>query len=390
MLAALVRLPSVNPSLDATSGATSGATSDATSGATSGATSPGEGALAAFVAGFLCDAGFQVRQEQVLPGRPNVVATLGQPSATRPALLLECHLDTVPLGGMGDGFAPTVRGGALYGRGACDVKGGLAAMMLALARHARAERPLVFWGAIDEEHDFTGVRALAERGLAAVGAVVAEPTGLVPVVAHPGNLRLEVVTHGRAAHTARPELGDNAILHAARLVGPLQEGFAARFAGVRHPLSGPARWSVTQIATDNPVNVIPDRCRLGVDVRLPPGLDGQGVLDWLERALADAGAPAEARPLRPADPALDTDPGAAVARWALEAAGAVLRQPVAPAGAPYSTDASKIVALAGVPAIVLGPGDIAFAHTVREHIALAEVAAAVEVYSGIIERFLRA
>ena len=369
MLAALVRLPSVNPSLDATS--------------------RGEGALAAFVAGFLRDAGFQVREEPVLPGRPNVVATLGQPSAARPALLLECHLDTVPLGGMADGFAPTVRDGALYGRGACDVKGGLAAMMLALARHAGAARPLVFWGAVDEEHDFSGVRALAGRGLAAAGAVVAEPTGLVPVVAHQGNLRLEVVARGRAAHTARPDLGDNAILHAARLVDRLHEGFAARFAGVGHPLSGPARWSATQIATDNPVNVIPDRCRLGVDVRLPPGLDGQAVLDWLERALADAGVPAEARPLRPADPALDTDPGAAVALWALEASGAVLGQPVAPAGAPYSTDASKITALTGVPAIVLGPGDIAFAHTARERIALAEVAAAVEVYAGIIERFLR-
>lgn len=365
LLAELVRIPSVNPSLERTS--------------------RGEGELAGFVASFLRTAGFAVRLEEAAPGRPNVVATLGRPTAEDPALLFECHLDTVPCGGMATGLEPVVRDGRLYGRGACDVKGSLAAMLTALAARAGASRPLVLWAAVDEEHDYLGVRALATSGLPVVGAVVGEPTDLVPVIAHQGNLRLELVARGRAAHTSRPELGESAILHALRLIDLLGEGFASRFAGAGHPLTGPARWSVTQIATDNPVNVIPDRCRLGVDVRLPPGLEGAEVAAWLQATVATSGIPVEARQLREADPALLTDPKAAVVRWAVEAVGAVRGRPVAAAGAPYSTDASKIPA----PAVVLGPGDIAVAHTVSEHIALDGLEAAVAVYLGIIDRFLQ-
>lgn len=345
--------------------------------------------MAAYVAQYMAAAGFRIRTEDVFPGRPNVVATRGEPTAADPALLLECHLDTVPLGGMRDGLRPTIRDGRLYGRGACDVKGGLAAMLVALARYRHARRPLVLWATVDEEHDFGGVRALAARGIHAVGAVVAEPTQLRPVIAHKGCLRVQLVTRGRAAHSSRPELGDNAILHATRLIDLLQRGFAERFSQLQHPLCGPLRWSVTQIETVNPINVIPDRCRLGVDVRITPGQSSQDVLDWLDATLAGSGIPVEQQSLRMADYALDTDPDAVVARWALEAAATVLGEPVLPAGAPYGTDASKISALAGVPAVVLGPGDIAWAHTDEEHIALNELDRGVEVYASVIDRFLR-
>jgi acetylornithine deacetylase/succinyl-diaminopimelate desuccinylase-like protein len=371
LLQDLVRIPSVNPSLDPTSA--------------------GEAALAEVVARQMRAAGFGVRLEEALPGRPNVVARAGpEPTPERPALLFECHMDTVPLGAMRDGLSPAIREGCLHARGACDVKGGLAAMLIALARFTRAHKPLLLWATVDEEHDYRGVQALAQRGVAAAGAVVAEPTGLRPVLAHRGNLRLEVVARGRAAHSSRPDLGENAILRAARLVEGLGAGFAARFGRRVHPLCGGSTWSVTQIATDNPVNVVPDRCRLGVDVRLTPGLGAAEVLGWLDAALAGSGIPAERRQLRPEDPALDTDPAADVARWAVEAASAVLGEPVAPQGAPYSTDASKIAALAGVPAVVLGPGDIGWAHTAEERIPLDELEKAVEVYAGIIERFLEA
>ncbi len=210
------------------------------------------------------------------------------------------------------------------------------------------------------------------------------------VVAHRGNLRLEVVTLGRAAHSSRPELGDNAVLNAARLIPLLQQSFEVRFRGLVHPLCGGPLWSVTQIATDNPVNVIPDRCRIGVDIRTIPGSDAQVIADWLDVALRAADIPAEWRALRPEDPPLNTDPGADVARWASDAAAAVLGKPVPASGAPFSTDASKMASVAGVPAVVLGPGDIAWAHTAEEHVPLDELEDSVEIYTGIIERFLNA
>lgn len=370
LLAELVRVNSVNPSMDPSS--------------------PGEAGVASLVARYMANAGFVVRSEDALPGRPNVVAVLGTPGPADPALLFECHMDTAPLGGMRNGLRPAIRDGALWGRGACDVKGGLAAMMTALAEAARrgARRPLILWATVDEEHDFRGVRTLAERGVHAAGAVVAEPTGLRPVIAHKGCLRMELRTRGRAAHSSRPELGDNAILHAARLITHLQDAFAARFADRDHPLCGPPRWSVTQIATGNPINVIPDTCRLGVDVRLVPGQDPQEVLDWLESALADSGVPVEHTQLRQKDWTLSTDPGEHVVRWSLEAAREVLGPDVQPAGAPYGTDASKIAQIARVPSVVLGPGDIAWAHTDEERIDLGELEHGVRVYAGIIERFL--
>jgi acetylornithine deacetylase/succinyl-diaminopimelate desuccinylase-like protein len=368
LLSELVRVDSVNPSLDPAGG--------------------GEGALAALVARFLEGAGFAVERAEALPGRPNVVATLGDASAARPALLFACHLDTVPLGAMRQGLVPEVRDGALFGRGACDVKGGLAAMLTALAARRQAGRPLMFWGTVDEEHDFAGVRALARPGVPALGAVVAEPTRLRPVLAHKGCVRLAIRVRGRAAHSARPEAGENAILHALRLVDILQAGFAARFPALWHPLCGHPVGSVTQIGTDNPINVIPDSCRLGVDLRLLPGQDPDELLRWLGEVMAASGIPLTWEVVGRRDHALDTDPRSPVARWALGAAAEVLRTPVTPQGAPYGTDASKIAALAGVPAVVLGPGDIAWAHTGEERIPLHELEQAVSVYEGIIDRYL--
>jgi acetylornithine deacetylase/succinyl-diaminopimelate desuccinylase-like protein len=361
LLEELVRVPSVNPTLDPTS--------------------PGEAALASLVADYLRAHGIPVRLDEGVPGRPGVVAALGEPSRDRPALLLACHLDTVPAGGMPEPFAPRRLGGALYARGACDVKAGLAAMLAALPRFRRASRPLVFWGTVDEEADFQGVRALASRGLHAVGAVVAEPTRLRPVVAHKGALRLDLWVAGRAAHSARPELGENAIRLAWELAHDLEAGFADAFGAAEHPLCGRSAWSVTQVATDNPVNVIPGLCRLGVDVRLAPGLPPEAVLAWLDRRLQAFPATVW-RSVRQVDPALDTPPSAPVVRWAVEATG------VPPEGAPYGTDASKIAALAGIPSVVLGPGDIAWAHTAEEHVDLAEVERAAEVYAEVVARFL--
>ena len=171
------------------------------------------------------------------PGRDNLVAELSWPGAGR-AVLLEAHQDTVPVDGMTvPPFDAEVRDGRLYGRGACDVKGGMAAILAAMERLA-AEKPrgaasVVAAFTVDEESGFTGVRRLARELPAGVAfAVVAEPTRLEVVVAHKGLVRWRVRTRGRSCHSARPSDGVNAVYRMAPVLSALEE-YAARSRGSR-------------------------------------------------------------------------------------------------------------------------------------------------------------
>src|SRR3990170_3198728 len=178
---------------------------------------PGEREVAELLASVLAGIGCRV----TLPdgdradGRPNLIATLpGRP--TRPVLLLEAHLDTVARPRRGSSVGR--QGGRMHGRGACDTKGSAAAMVAAMARiAATAEHPsVVFAGTVDEEVAMAGSRALVHQLPPVDGAIVGEPTSLLPVRVHNGLMRFRVVAHGRAAHTSRAHLGVNAIAAAAR------------------------------------------------------------------------------------------------------------------------------------------------------------------------------
>ncbi|MDI3340061.1 MAG: M20 family metallopeptidase [Sphaerobacter sp.] len=350
----------------------------------------GEAALARFVADFCRAAGAEVRTREILPGRPNVVATLrsGRPG---PALVFEAHLDTVGILDMGEAaLRPRIAGDRLYGRGACDVKGGLAAMLAALAGLAprRSELPqdLVLAAVIDEEATFQGVRGFLDEGLPIGAAVVAEPTDLRVVVAHKGCVRWRIRTVGRAAHSARPDEGLNAIDQMAEVVRALRVELQPRLATRCHPLLGRPTLSVGTIAGGTGVNVVPARCVVEVDRRLIPGETAASALAEVDAVLA------ELRRAQPwvtvereepsiVDGCLDTPPDAAIVQAAL----AACRQagyPGEPTGVPYGTDASKFAAR-GIPSIVLGPGSITHAHSAHEFIPLTELHHAVAIYSQI-------
>lgn len=371
LLADLVRLPSVNPM-----GRTDVPPEIAH-----------EGRVTDFLEARLRDLGVPFRRTAVAPGRDNLVATYTPPTPAPFHVLWEAHQDTVPVDGMViDPFAGVTTDGKLYGRGACDVKAGIAAMLTAFARLVREKPPgsaavtLAF--TIDEEHTFLGVQHLMESGVRADFAVVAEPTGLDIVIAHKGVARWQLDTAGVAGHSSRPDRGVNAVYRMARVVRRIEE-YAARLETSRYdPLLGPPTLSVGVIHGGVSPNTIPDHCRIEIDRRLLPGESAAAAVADLEQFLrdsADVNFPVTTIPPRLACPPLNP----AGSEELVKKLGAAIGGH-AVVGVPYGTDASTI-AEAGVPAVVFGPGDIAQAHTKDEWVDLAEVERAAD----ILYRFAR-
>jgi len=344
-----------------------------------------EAAVADYMEDFFAARGIPYLRQEVLPGRPNFIACLAGRDPSR-RLVFEAHMDTAGVAGMEiPPFEPAIRGGRLYGRGSCDTKAGLAAMMHALAALGE-QPPCEVWlcGAADEEHSFRGVLKLCE-GLRADGAVVAEPTSLRLVVATKGCLRFRIRARGVAAHSSKPHLGVNAIAHMALVVLALEDE-AGALARSPHPLLGPGTLNVGTIHGGTQINIVPDDCAIEVDRRLLPGEDPYEVLRHYRELVAGIQG-VEARVEDPllVDYPLETPPDAAVARAAASAL-ASLGLDSTPAGVPYGSDASKL-ARAGVPAIVAGPGTIDQAHAAEEYVECAEVERAVEFYRRLILEF---
>ncbi|MBV9122313.1 MAG: M20/M25/M40 family metallo-hydrolase, partial [Planctomycetes bacterium] len=233
--------------------------------------------VTAYLEKFFRTLGVPWERQPVAPLRDNIVARWDNPGAGR-TILFEVHQDTVPVDNMTiDPFGARIENGRLHGRGACDVKGGMAAMLTAFARLVR-EQPagaasVLLACAVDEEHTFTGVQRLVQNGLRADCAIVAEPTQLHIVHAHKGTVRWSMETPGRSCHSSAPELGTNAIYRMGRLLTALEQ-YAERLRTSRtDPLLGPPTLSVGMIEGGSSVNTVPDRCRIEVDRRVIPGED---------------------------------------------------------------------------------------------------------------------
>jgi acetylornithine deacetylase len=378
LLAELVAIPSVNPAFRA----------DGLPAAWFG-----EAALAARVAEWLGGAGLEVTLDEVLAGRPNVVARLPGRAARR-TLLWEAHLDTVQGTGMTiEPFRPVTRDGRLYGRGAVDDKGCLVAFMLALGELARAPAAvdLTFVAAVDEEHQFRGILHHLGHGTRADGGVAGEPTGLRVVRACKGCVRWVTEVTGRAAHSSRPEEGIDAIAMAADLLVHLRRVLAPRLAARTHALLGPASLICSRVQGGEGVNTVPARCRLVFDRRTLP--DETGAEAWQEIAAEvrgfAAGLPAGAavvmHPPFVDSIAMEVPPEAAIVaagRAACRDAGI----DEAPLGVAFGSDASKMTR-AGIPTIIFGPGDIAQAHTADEFVEVEQVARAARMLVDLARRF---
>ena len=367
-LAAMVRVNSVNPAYG------------------DGGT---EANLAPLVHEFFAQRGIETFEQEVFPGRHNVIARL--PGKTSRKLIFEAHMDTVSIKGMSiPPFEPTIRDGRLYGRGSVDDKAGLAAMMHAVAslkeQGITPECEVWLAAVVDEEHTYRGVVKLCE-GLQAEAAIVAEPTDLRAVIASKGVLRWRIVTRGKAAHSSKPHLGNNAISHMSRLVLALEQE-NERLAATRHPLLGPGTISVGVIRGGVQVNFVPDQCSIEIDRRLLPGESAstvlqhyQGLLDTLKARHPGFDAFMEDPPLL-VDEALDTPADAEVAnvaRRVLQAAG--LNSEVI--GVPFGSDASKLSRV-GVPTIVFGPGSIDQAHAADEYVEMEPVRVAERFYRDFV------
>ena len=337
-------------------------------------------------------------RQQVAPLRDNIVARLDgavPPEQGGPLLMLEAHQDTVPVDGMIiPPWTPEVRDGRVWGRGSCDIKGGMASMLWAFSRLID-ERPagmptIIMACSVNEEHGFYGARELAElwkspdpgalipRTPDAV--VVAEPTLLNVVVAHKGTVRWRCRTSGRAAHSSRPEQGDNAIYHMARVVAAL-ESYARDVAPTltRHRLVGAPTLSVGVVAGGISVNTVPDDCYIEIDRRVIPGEDPYEarakVIDYIAQHIP-AGTPMKHEDPFIAGRGLSDDHNGTLA----EKLGAVAQRSGGglPQGVPYGTNAPAYAA-AGAPTVVFGPGSIDQAHTCDEWVEVSQLVAAGEI-----------
>ncbi len=231
----------------------------------------GEAELAQFVATWLERAGLDVRLEDVAPGRPNVVAIAPGTGGGR-SLMLNAHLDTVGAGHMVEPFMPWRDGARLHGRGAYDMKGSLAAIMVVAAeiaaRPARAD--LILTAVVDEEYASIGTQAIVER-YQADAAIVTEPTALDLCVAHKGFVWLEIETTGVAAHGSRPEIGIDAITKMGRVLPGIEALDRDLRSRPTHPLLGSGSVHASLIEGGIELSTYPDRCRLSIERRTVPG-----------------------------------------------------------------------------------------------------------------------
>ncbi|MBM3735964.1 MAG: M20 family metallopeptidase [Acidobacteria bacterium] len=349
-----------------------------------------ESEINAWIGGFFHEAGIKTYLQEAMPGRPNLVAVLPGRNPER-RIVFEAHVDTASIDGMAiPPFEPRVEGGRMYGRGSCDTKAGLAAMMHALVelREARITPPCEVWvvAAADEEFSFRGVLKLCE-GLIAHAAVVAEPTSNRLVIAHKGVLRWKIRTHGRAAHSSKPHLGINAISLMARVVDAIEKS-AAELEARAHPLVGSPTVNVGVIRGGVQVNFVPDGCEIEIDRRLIPGERPDAVLAEYQAMLDGLGLRLDAASMD--EPMLVSGPLETAADSDVAHLGAQVLRDIGldpePCGVPYGSDASKLAAH-GVPSVLLGPGSIDQAHAAVEWVECEQVEQAVRFYRGMMERF---
>jgi succinyl-diaminopimelate desuccinylase len=347
---------------------------------------------ARYAGAMLQDWGYRVDYHDYEDGRTSVIARAGGSDAKAP-LCLTGHLDVVPLGSRAwtkDPFAGEADGDRLYGRGASDMKAGVAAMLLAARAFAGklAGTPgVVLVLTAGEENGCVGSRHLAAlpQLMGRAGAiVVGEPTSNYPLVGHKGSLKFHASFRGVSAHGSMPELGENAIYKAARAIARL-EGF--EFGAPAHPVMGGPTMNVGTFEGGSGVNLVPDAARIGVDVRTVPGIDHA---DLRARLQALLGAEAELEVFSDQAPVW-TEPSDDWVRSVFEIVRARSGEAPEPRTATYMTDAANLLKVyAGAPTIVLGPGEPQMAHQTDEYCSMERVRQAVDLYEAVIREWCRA
>lgn len=351
---------------------------------------PGEGAVARALGDVLRAWGFRVHLYDVAPGRPNVVAHVGGDGthAGDAALMFNGHIDVVDVAGMVHApWDSRVRDGRIYGRGSSDMKAGVAAMCAAAAR-AADEKPsheIIVAAVADEEFASLGTRALIGQGTRAKAAIVTEPTGLAIMPAHRGFVWADVVTHGRAAHGSRWDIGVDAIRHAGLVLAELDRFDSEELPKRQHPLLGRPSIHASLIEGGAGMSTYPDKCTLRLERRTIPGESPNKVQQEIEGICQRAGRGrtdfradvAITLAQEPSDVLID----APIVR-ALADALRNANEQVRIEGMSAWTDAALLNS-AGIPAICFGPGDMSLAHSDEEWVAVDEIERATRVLTRL-------
>lgn len=365
LLQQLVRIPSVNPDNNP------------------GTDQTGEEKLAVFLSGWLESIGAEVTLEEIKPGRPNLIARFA-PQDGRPRMLLGPHLDTVGIEGMTvEAFGGKISDGKLWGRGASDTKGPMAAMLWALHENRRrlADLPVAldFVAFMGEESCQWGSRDFAKNHGADYGfAIVGEPTSMNIVNVTKGSLWATLRAAGKACHSSMPEKGENAILKLTRALDKIDTHLGTELAGYTHPVLGRPTLNVGTILGGSRPNIVPDAAEAQIDIRTTPALAGAGgALQLLETIIRDYDLPLEIAYAHENPPMEIPDDHPGVRRLLAAAPG------LQTAGAPWFSDAAHLSA-AGIPSVCMGPGSIAQAHTADEFISIDELLRGTDIFSAFV------
>ncbi len=330
--------------------------------------------------------------QPVVDDRSNVIARL--PGSDGPSLMLCGHLDTMPAGAMENAFSPRIEGenAILHGRGACDMKGAVAAMAHTLVEIKKSGAPLsgdlIFAGTVDEESGALGAKRLIDEGIVTTYALVGEPTSLRLATAHKGISVVRATLCGRGAHGSCPEKGINAATYAARVAVALEDDLRPQLAKRTHPLLGTSTINVGRICGGTKPNIVAEVCELDIDRRILPGES-----DTVEeiRALVDRicggneglRVAVELLPQSSVVPhgPLETDPASPLAK-SVASLCRELNLNHRPIGVSYWTDGG-LLATAGIETVILGPGDIGLAHGPNEAVPIVELKTAARLYTSV-------
>jgi succinyl-diaminopimelate desuccinylase len=351
-----------------------------------------ERACARHLGAILEAAGFRVEYHEFAEARTSLIATLGGTSGGKPPICFTGHIDTVPLGAKPwsrDAFAGDTDGDRMFGRGATDMKSGIAAFVVAAlqaAPEAARGAGLAIVITAGEEIGCEGARFLADRKLLdrAGAIVVAEPTANYPYVGHKGLAWFEIETTGVTAHGSMPEVGDNAIVKMAGVIGDLER---FRFPVESHAVMGKPTLNVGTIRGGLNTNSVPDEARITVDTRTVPGIDHVALCDRLRELLA----PRAASVRKIVDtPALYTDPDHEWVQEVFDVCQPYVGSRPQPRTITFSTDGADLKrGYGGPPAVILGPGEPQLAHQTDEWCSMDRIGQSVEIFRELMARWER-
>ena len=348
---------------------------------------PGEEkACSDFLASLLRKAGLEVETHEFAPGRPSIVARKRGSTDAKP-LAFTGHIDVVPLGEKpwtAAPFAGEIRDGKLYGRGASDMKAGVAAFVAATIGETLNDAPLkrgiTLVITAGEETGCEGAFHLARNGLLGRSEllIVAEPSSNLPIIAHKGSVRLRITAKGKTAHSSMPELGDNAIYKIAEWIRRIE---AHKFAVPPHPLLGGTTASVTTVFGGQNINSVPDSAGFTVDFRTLPSHGHPQLIADVQKLCGDGAIIEVVTDFK----GFATEPDAPIIQPLMDLLETRLGRRPKPTGAPYFTDASALVpGFDNVATVVLGPGEAAQCHQTDEFCYVHQIEDAFNIYCSLI------